>query len=219
MDILLIAVAIIGGLALVVAILSARAPTRVEYTEEIVVDAPVADVYDDIRLQDRLMRWSAWPKETKSTCAVDTDAARTGEDGSVGARTVFFSKGKRVGHQEIVGLKENEEVAMTLVGPGPPHRPRLTFELVPEGPSRTRVLAHFVNELPRPFNAIWRFAGLSKWTREMHVKDLAGLKAFSEPPHRDADGLVVGRPPREPNPYEVTMPGTSAAPTAVPATA
>lgn len=216
MDILLIAVAIIGGLALLVVILSALAPTRVAYTEKIVVDASIEDVYDDIRLQDRLMRWSAWPKETKSTWAVDTAAARTREDGSVGARTVFLSKGKRVGHQEIVSLKENEEVAMTLVGPGPPHRPRLTFELIPEGRSRTCVLAHFVNELPRPFNAIWHFAGLSKWTREMHRKDLSGLKAFSEPPHRDADDHIVGRPPREPNPYAVPMPGSVAG--AVPAT-
>lgn len=206
MDLLTIIVGVVVALVLLVAILSALAPTRVTYTEEITVNAPAAEVYDDIRLQDRLMRWSAWPKETKSTCAVDTGAARTGEDGSVGARTVFFTKGKRVGHQEVVSLKENEEVAMTLVGPGPPHRPKLTFELRPEGPERTRVLAHFVNELPRPFNAIWRFARLSKWTREMHRKDLAGLKAFSEPPHKDADGRVVGRPPEGVNPYATAMP-------------
>lgn len=63
-------------------------------------------------------------------------------------------------------------------------------------------MAHFVNELPRPFNAIWKFAGLTKWTREMHRKDLAGLKAFAEPPHKDMTGQVVGRPPRGVNPYE-----------------
>ena len=63
-------------------------------------------------------------------------------------------------------------------------------------------MAHFVNELPRPFNAIWKFAGLTKWTREMHRKDLAGLKAFAEPPHKDMTGQVVGRPPSGVNPYE-----------------
>ncbi|MEL6689301.1 MAG: hypothetical protein AAFP28_03190, partial [Pseudomonadota bacterium] len=145
---------------------------------------------------EHLMRWSAWPKETKSTCTVE------GADGETGAKTVFFTKGIRVGHQEVVSLKENEEVVLTLVGPGPPHKPKLTFELRPESDRRTRVLAHFVNELPRPFNAIWKFAGLSKWTREMHQKDLAGLKAFSEPPHRDMNGDAVGRPPQGENPYE-----------------
>ncbi|WP_322895729.1 MULTISPECIES: SRPBCC family protein [unclassified Yoonia] len=190
-----IALYIVLGLVALVAVLSALAPVRVEYTEEIIVNAPVADVYDDIRMQEHLMRWSAWPKETKSTCSVE------GTDGAVGVKTAFFTKGKRVGHQEVVSLKENEEVALTLIGPGPPHRPKLTFKLHPEGDHQTRVLAHFTNELTRPFNAIWKFAGLSKWTREMHRKDLAGLKAFSEPPHLDMNGTPVGRPPIGVNPY------------------
>ena len=184
------------GLVVLIGLLSALAPTRVEYTEDITVNAPAAQVYDDIRLQEHLMRWSAWPQETKSTCTVE------GPDGKVGAKTAFFTKGKRVGHQEIVSLKENEEVVLTLVGPGPPHKPKLTFELKSLGADRTRVLAHFVNELPRPFNAIWKFAGLTKWTREMHKKDLAGLKSFAEPPHKDMTGSVVGRPPQGMNPYE-----------------
>lgn len=187
---------VVLGLVIVIGLLSALAPTKVEYTEEITVDAPVKDVYDDIRLQEHLMRWSAWPKETKSTCTVE------GVDGETGTKTVFFTKGKRVGHQEVMGLKENEEVVLTLVGPGPPHKPKLTFELRPEGEERTRVMAHFINELPRPFNAIWKFAGLTKWTRDMHRRDLAGLKAFSEPPHRDTNGATVGRPPKGDSPYE-----------------
>ena len=191
-----IALYILLGLVALVVLLSALAPTKVEYTEEITVNAPVGDVYDDIRLQEHLMRWSAWPKETKSTCTVE------GPDGQTGTKTVFFTKGKRVGHQEVVSLKENEEVVLTLVGPGPPHKPKLTFALRAEGEGRTRVLAHFVNKLPRPFNAIWKFAGLTKWTRQMHTKDLAGLKAFSEPPHRDMNGDAVGRPPKGDNPYE-----------------
>jgi len=191
-------IAIYGLLALiaVIGLLSALSPTRVAYTEEIVINAPVRDVYDDIRLQEHLMRWSAWPQETKSTCTVE------GPDGQVGAKTAFFTKGKRVGHQEIVSLRQDQEVALVLFGPGPPHRPRLTFELRAKGERQTHVLAHFVNELPRPFNAIWKFAGLTKWTREMHRKDLAGLKAFSEPPHKDMTGQIVGRPPRGLNPFE-----------------
>ncbi|MEM1030082.1 MAG: SRPBCC family protein [Myxococcota bacterium] len=193
-----------GALLLVVIILSALAPTRVTYEETIDVDAPAEHVFDDIRLQDRLMRWSAWPGETKSQCAV---AAGPDGDGAVGARTVFVSKGRAVGHQEIVRIVGRREVAMTLVGPGPPHEPSLRFELEALTPTSTRVHLHFVNEIRRPFNAIWRFAGLSRWTREMHRKDLAGLKNFVEPPHRDADGRVVGRPPTLPNPHEVPLPG------------
>jgi hypothetical protein len=190
--------ALYGLLALIVLIglLSALSPVRVAYTEEVTINAPVGNVYDDIRLQEHLMRWSAWPQETKSTCTVE------GPDGQIGAKTVFFTKGKRVGYQEVVSLKQDQEVALVLFGPGPPHRPRLTFELRALDDNRTQVLAHFVNDIPRPFNAIWKFAGLSKWTRGMHRKDLAGLKSFSEPPHRDMTGQIVGRPPQGSNPYE-----------------
>lgn len=109
-------IAIYGLLALVavIGLLSALSPTRVAYTEEILIDAPVRDVYDDIRLQEHLMRWSAWPQETKSTCTVE------GPDGEIGAKTAFFTKGKRVGHQEIVRLQQDQVVEMVLFGPGPP---------------------------------------------------------------------------------------------------
>lgn len=184
------------GLALIISLLSAMAPTRVSYTENISVDAPVGQVYDDIRLQEHLMRWSAWPQETKSTCAVE------GPDGQVGSKTAFFTKGKRVGYQEVVSLKQDQEVSLVLFGPGPPHRPRLTFELRAIGGNQTNVMLHFVNEIPRPFNAIWRYAGLTKWTRAMHLKDLKGLKAFAEPPHLDMTGNALGRPPSGANPFQ-----------------
>ena len=198
--------ALIGCIALLIILLSALSPTRLEYTETITINAPVGDVYDDIRFQDRLMRWSAWPKETKSKCAVDTGHTIEGEDGTVGTRTVFFSKGKAMGFQEIQSLKPNHSVSFTLEGAGPPHFPTMVFTLEELNPETTKVVLAFTNRMPAPFNLIWNFAGISKWTRKMHVKDLAGLKAFSEPPHKDADGTVVGRETSVPNPYEIKMP-------------
>ncbi|MEO1284551.1 MAG: hypothetical protein AAFV92_06700 [Pseudomonadota bacterium] len=198
--------AIIGCVALAIIVLSALSPTRLEYTETITINAPVGDVYDDIRFQDRLMRWSAWPRETKSKCAVDTGHTIEGEDGTVGTRTVFFSKGKAMGFQEIQSLKPNHSVSFTLEGAGPPHFPIMVFTLEEQGPNQTKVVLSFVNRMPPPFNLIWNFAGISKWTRKMHVKDLEGLKTFSEPPHKDANGTVVGRDMTVPNPYEIPMP-------------
>ena len=198
--------AIIGCLTLLIILLSDLSPRKLEYTEHITVTAPVVDVYDDIRFQDRLMRWSAWPKETKSKCAVDTGHTIEGEDGTVGTRTVFFSKGKAMGFQEIQSLKPNHSVTFTLEGAGPPHFPTMLFKLEELSPEETKVVLAFTNRMPPPFNLIWNFAGISKWTRKMHVKDLEGLKAFSEPPHKDANGTVVGRDLAAPNPYESQMP-------------
>lgn len=206
LSILTTTAAVIGGLTLIIILLSALSPARIEYEETITIAAPLDQIYNDIRFQDRLMRWSAWPKETKSKCAVDTTHTIEGEDGTVGTRTVFFSKGKAIGFQEIQSIKPNHSVSFTLEGAGPPHFPTMTFKLRPLGSKETEVMLSFINRMPPPFNLIWNFAGMSKWTRRMHVKDLQGLKAFSEPPHRDADGNVVGREMSIPNPYEVPMP-------------
>lgn len=201
--------AIVGCLALIVILLSALSPTKLEYEESITINAPSWQIYDDIRLQQRLMRWSAWPKETKSRCAVDISNAVEGEDGTVGTRTVFFSKGKAMGFQELQSLQLNHSVSFTLEGAGPPHFPTMVFTLEEVDEDNTQVVLSFINRMPRPFNLIWNFAGISRWTRSMHVKDLAGLKAFSEPPHLDADGTVVGREMTIPNPYEIAMPAAA----------
>lgn len=101
------------------------------------------------------MRWSAWPSETGSACACE------GQDGSVGARTVFYTrKGARFGHQEIVELAPNRRVVLELESKGPPQRPVLTFELEPAGADGTRVVLHFVNHISRPFNVLLRLFGI-----------------------------------------------------------
>ncbi|MDX2009795.1 MAG: hypothetical protein SFW67_06385 [Myxococcaceae bacterium] len=176
----LIALSVVVALALIVVVLSFLSPPRITYSEVIEVAAPSSQVYDDIRLQERLMQWSAWPAATRSTCAVDVSRAKGGRDGEVGARTVFLSGGKPSGFQEIVSLTPGTEVVLTLTSPGPPHTPRLTFEVMPLGPASTRVTMHFRNEFPRPFNAVWHLGGLSRWVRKLHLDDLAGLKRFSE---------------------------------------
>lgn len=161
-------------------------PKRVRYTESIEIDAPTGAIYDHIRLQERLMRWSAWPSETGSSCACE------GVDGQVGARTVFFTKtGDRFGHQEVIALDPGRRVELALQSKGPPQRTKLAFELQPLSENRTKVLLHFENDITRPFNLLLRVAGVVRWTRSMHVKDLQGLKAYAEPPHRTYAGEVA----------------------------
>ena len=180
-----------AGVAGLAAIGTLAIPCRVHYTEEAMIDAPVSAVYDHIRLQKRLMRWSAWPSETGSTCACE------GIDGEIGARNVFFDKkGQRFGHQQIIGLEPGRRVELSVKSKGPPQRAVVAFELEPASDTRTRVVLRFTNEIARPFNVILRLAGIVRWTRAMHVKDLDGLKRYAEPPHRTylgepADELVV----------------------------
>ncbi len=159
-------------------------PTAISYVERIMIDAPISEVYDNVRHQEDLMRWSAWPSTTKSTC----EAA--GVDGEVGAQTVFFTKGKRFGHQELTALAHEQFVTFRLFGAGPPQKPELTFSFKAVDPQKTEVLLKFRNEIPRPFNVLLRLFGIVRWTRGMHLKDLDGLKRYCEPPHK----TYVGEP-------------------------
>lgn len=160
-------------------------PTTVRYTETLVIDASAQDLYDNTRLQARLMEWSAWPSETGSTCACEN------ADGVVGARTVFFSKGQRFGYQEVTRLSDGRSVELALFSKGPPQKPVFRFDFVPLSASRTEVRMNFENTLARPFNVILRLAGIVRWTRKMHLKDLQGLKRYSEPPFLNYVGQPV----------------------------
>jgi uncharacterized protein YndB with AHSA1/START domain len=162
-------------------------PREVAYVETVSIGAPVAEVYDNIRYQDRLMRWSAWPSETRSECAVE------GPDGDVGARTIFLRAGgkERFGYQEVTALDPARRVELRLTSKGPPQNPSLAFELSPTLGGQTEVVLRFRNTIPRPFNLILRLVGVVRWTRAMHKKDLRGLKRFSEPPHVTYAGTPV----------------------------
>ena len=121
------------------------------------------------------MQWSAWPEATGSTCSVENT------DGSIGARTVFFNEGKRFGHQEIIDLTPNQKVSLTLVNSGPlKHLPYLDFNLCALSTTQTEVTLDFANTYQKPFQVPAKLLGIVKWTRALQIKDLEGLKAYSE---------------------------------------
>lgn len=150
-------------------------PRIVEYVETVDVLASRSDVYNAIRHQSDLMAWSAWPSETGSTCEV------SGQDGEIGAQTIFFDKkGRRFGHQAVTNLIPNTSVSFMLESKGPPHVPVMHFYLTDLDAQTTRVTLHFVNNITPPFHLALRLFGVVKWTRDMHKKDLDGLKRFLE---------------------------------------
>lgn len=160
-------------------------PTNIRYCESVLISAPIQSVYDNVRYQEDLMNWSAWPSTTNSTCSL------AGLDGQKGAQTVFFSKGKRFGHQELIDLVENKSATFTLESKGPPQKPVLTFLFEQVSNEQTKVTIDFSNQLSRPFNVLLRVLGIVRWTRQMHVKDLQGLKQYCEPPYLTYIGQAI----------------------------
>ena len=152
-------------------------PKKVQYVESIIVDAPVYKVYDAVRYQEQLMEWSAWPKETKSTCEVQN------EDGSIGAQTIYMNlKGKKFGYQEVIGLTKNEKVSFYLKSFVAPFEDdvRMTFYFHEVSENQTEVQLFFDETLKKPQFLIAYFGGIIKWVHSMHLKDLNYLKAYVE---------------------------------------
>ena len=88
-------------------------------------------------------------------------------------------------------LVDGQTVELALFSKGPPQKPLLRFDFVPLAASLTEVRLSFHNTLSRPFNVILRLAGVVRWTRKMHLKDLRGLKRYSEPPFLTYTGEPV----------------------------
>lgn len=163
------------GIFVAILILLVALPTKVQYIETINVQAPVSKVYDAVRFQEQLMAWSAWPTETKSQCEVKNT------DGQVGAQTIYLSKGKQFGYQEITALVDNEKVSFMLKSKAPfEQETKLHFLLKSLDSNKTEITLWFDNTLKKPSLLLPYIFGIIKWTHNMHLKDLAGLKKFVE---------------------------------------
>ncbi|MEO1485023.1 MAG: SRPBCC domain-containing protein [Bacteroidota bacterium] len=164
-------------LLILISLLIILLPDKVQYIESIKVNAPVDVVYDAIRFQEHLMRWSAWPEETNSLCAVKN------VDGQIGAQTIFMDKKqKQFGYQEVTTLVENEKIGFFLKSFVAPFEKdvRLDFILKEITEDVTEVNLWFNETLRKPHFLIAYFGGILKWVHKMHLKDLAGLKKYVE---------------------------------------
>ncbi len=168
---------VLAGLLVAVLLLIRMLPDKVQYIETISIDKPPRTVYDAIRYQEQLMEWSAWPKETKSDCAVENI------DGEIGAQTIYLNKkGKKFGYQEVTNLIQDQQIDFYLKSFVAPFEKevRLTFILRTLTENQTEVIMWFDETLRKPHFLIAYFGGILKWIHKMHLKDLAYLKAYAE---------------------------------------
>ena len=149
-----------------------------EWTESIVVDRPLAQVQAAIADEHQLMAWSAWPKATGYSCAVDGDGR------SIGSAIVFRDRaGAEQGRQSLTRI-ETDRVEYRLRNKGPRGRemtPEVDFRLDAVDASRTHVHLDFRATAPLP-PGIRQIAELllGRRVRRLHVEDLALLKAHVE---------------------------------------
>jgi Polyketide cyclase / dehydrase and lipid transport len=149
-----------------------------EWTESIVIDRPLAQVQAAIADEHQLMAWSAWPKATGYSCAVDGDGR------SIGSTIVFRDRaGVEQGRQRLTRI-ETDRVEYRLRNKGPRGRemtPEVDFRLEALDDSRTHVHLDFRATAPLP-PGVRQIAELllGRRVRRLHVEDLELLKAHVE---------------------------------------
>ncbi len=149
-----------------------------EWTESIVIDRPLPVVHRAVADEHELMQWSAWPKATGYTCAVDGDGRSTG------SAIVFRDRtGVEQGRQRLTSV-EPDRIEYRLRNRGPAGRemtPEVDFRLDDLDGTRTRVHLDFRATAPLPPGAR-QLAELvlGRRVRRLHVEDLRLLKLHVE---------------------------------------
>lgn len=177
MNILLIILAVIGCLIALVLLIAAIAPKGYSIYREIVINRPVAYVFDYIRYLKNQEEFSKW---------VMTDPNKKtelrGEDGKVGV--VYAWNGNQQageGEQEITNIKENEriDIEVRFVRPfeGLAYTPFVVKELSPD---QTHITWGMTSSMKFPMNAMLLFVKMEKLLGKDLEISLANLKQILE---------------------------------------
>lgn len=177
MKILFFSLGLLAIISLVAGLLIALAPTIIETRSSITIHAPKAEVFKKISHLSQYPNWSPW---------LDTDPNQkhyiTGSDGQVGSKFHWQSVAEKgAGFQEIVSLKDNNEVHISCHILEPfKSEPTFRYTVSEESPASTTVSLHFVTKAARPFNAVFQVIQLAKGIQKNNDRALAKLKSYAE---------------------------------------
>lgn len=105
----MIALYIIGGILLSIVLLAFMVPTAFEHKTEIVINKPIAEVFDYLKSIKNQDNWSVWAQ-------MDSNMKRefTGTDCTVGFISAWDGKKSGKGAQEIKKITEGERIDIEL---------------------------------------------------------------------------------------------------------
>lgn len=156
---LIIILSIVGGIILLVAILSAISPTKVNVERSIVIKKPRPEVYDSLRSLKHHSTWSPWGMRDPNM-----QEEYRGTDGEVGSVHYWNSQDKNVGEgeQEITKLTPNERVESELRFLRPFKTTNQAYLIMEDAEGGTKVRWGFHAVFKRPMNAMMMFMNMDK---------------------------------------------------------
>ena len=160
-----------------VAILSFFMATSQKIQKSITINAPVANVFEQLVKLDHFNKWSVWNQEDSSVMHTIT-----GIDGTVGAITIWNGdpeiSGK--GTMEITAIDINKKVAHTIHFISPGKNSATSVFLLKETENGIVVTWQFSLTTPRPWNIFNLFYSMEKERGKDFEDGLLLLKKITE---------------------------------------
>lgn len=167
---------LLGVALLAVAALLLFAPEVIEVEQRIVIDAPRANVFDEVRLMSRYPEWSPFREQDP-----EQRFRIEGNDGEVGVKFHWVGvKEVSEGHQTLTRLVENESLTLDCSITKPfESSPQFKYDFADEN-GKTRVAQRFTAELPIPANAFGALLNLKEKIEATNARGLERLKTSVE---------------------------------------
>lgn len=168
---------ILIALVLLIVILALIAPKSYTVSRSITINKPIAEVYNYLKFVKNQDHWSPWQERDP-----DMKKTFTGTDGEVGFISAWESDHKQVGsgEQEIVGLKENEEINTHLRFLKPFKSESDAYIRVEDADGATKVTWGFSGNNKFPMSIFMLFMNMDKAVGTDFEQGLSKLKKVLE---------------------------------------
>ena len=168
---------ILIALVALIIVLALIAPKSYAVSRDVVVNKPISEVYNYLKLMKNQDHWSPWQERDP-----DMKKTFTGTDGEVGFISAWESDHKQVGsgEQEIVGLKENEEIKTHLRFLKPFKSESDAYMRVAEAGDGTQVTWGFSGKNKFPMSIFMLFMNMDKAIGADFEQGLSKLKTILE---------------------------------------
>lgn len=167
---------ILIGIVILIIILGIIAPKTYDVNRSIVVNKPLAEVYNYLKFIKNQDQWSPWAEKDPNM-----KKTFTGTDGEVGFVSAWVgNKDVGSGEQELTGFTENKEVASQLRFLKPWKSTSDAYLRVEEAAEGTKVIWGFTGYNKFPISIMMLFMNMDKAVGGDFEQGLAKLKNILE---------------------------------------
>ncbi len=164
------------GLIIAAVALSFTLPTEMKSERSIVIKAPKAYLFEQVRLLANNQRWSPWAEKDSN---MKTNLA--GTDGTIGA--VYSWEGNDdvgKGEQTITKIEDLKRVDVKLHFMEPFESEASSYIVLEDDPNGVKVTWGFNGGMSRPWNVMGLFMNMEKAIGDDYAHGLGKLKALAE---------------------------------------